>query len=193
MARNALIGTAAFGVTEAVAGYLWTVFEFPFAIVLPGIVGWYAVTRPDFGNRKALWAGMVGGLTFTALMIAAFFFAITDGSPVPLPASVGALIAAAGAGALAGWLLERGHGALAMAGFSAAGMLAAMVLMTLMQLVAPASIDVEGPSQYAYFALNNGLAGAAIGAVLGAGTAWLSTHPVVGKIADRDASPGSAV
>lgn len=176
MTKRTLIGAAAFGLTSALAGYIWVVFEFPFAIALPGVVGWYAVVRPGFGSRKALWAGLVGGVTFTIVLMLSFFFALTDGSPVALPAWAGGVLAAAAAGALTGLLLDRVHGALAMAGFSAAGMLAAVVIAALLRAVAPGSVDLEGAAQSAYFTLVIGLIGAALGAAIGAGAAWLEEH-----------------
>ena len=176
MKRNALVGLAVFGLLSALAGYIWTAFEFPFAIGVPAIVGWYAVTRSDFGHRTALWAGLVGGVTFTAVFIIAVFFALTDGSPLALPAWAAAVAAAAAAGALTGLLLDRGRGAIAMAGFSAVGMLVAIGIAALLRTVAPASVDVAGATQAIYFALTIGLVGAAMGAANGAGAAWVAEN-----------------
>jgi len=176
MLKNSLLGLAVFGLMSAAAGYVWTAFEFPFAILLPAAVGWYAVTRHDFGNRKALWAGLVGGISFTAAFLVAVFFALTDGSPIALTAWMSATLAAAVAGAATGWLLGGMRGSLAVAGFSAAGMLAATVAMGVMRAVAPDAVDVAGAAQNAYFALSIGLVGAFVGAAVGAGTSWLAAH-----------------
>jgi len=176
MLRNSLIGLAVFGLLSAVAGYIWTAFEFPFAIIVPAAVGWYAVVRPDFGNRKALWAALIGGVSFTVAFMFALFLALTDGSPIALTAWMSAVVAAALAGGATGWLLDSGRGSLTMAGFSALGMLAATVVMGFMRSVAPSSVDVAGPTQYAYFALAIGLVGALVGAAVGAGTSWVAVH-----------------
>lgn len=176
MLRNSLTGLAVFGVLAAAAGYVWTAFEFPFAIVVPAVVGWYVVVRPDFGHRKALWAALVGGISFTVAFMFALFLALTDGSPVALSAWASAVLAAAIAGAATGWLLDGGRGSITEAGFSALGMLAATVAMGFMRSVAPAAVDVAGPSQYAYFALSIGLVGALMGAAIGAGTSWVAMH-----------------
>jgi len=176
MLRNSLVGLAVFGVLSATAGYVWTAFEFPFAILVPAAVGWYAVVRSDFGDRKAVWAALVGGVSFTAAFLVAVFFALTDGSPIALTAWMSATLAAAVAGAATGWLLDGGRGAITVAGFSAAGMLVATVIAGVMRTVAPAGVDVAGPTQFAYFALVLGLVGGVVGAAVGAGTSWLATH-----------------
>lgn len=176
MLRNSLLGMAVFGLMAGAAGYIWTAFEFPFAILVPAAVGWYAVTRTDFDNRTALWAALVGGVTFTGAFLVAAFFALTDGSPIALTAWMSATLAAAVAGAATGWLLDGSHGSLALAIYSAAGMLAATVVAGAMRTFAPGAVDVAGPAQYAYFALTLGLVGAFLGAAIGAGTSWVAQH-----------------
>jgi len=176
MLKNSMIGLAVFGLLGALAGYVWTAFEFPFAIVVPATVGWFAVARADFGNRTASWAALVGGLSFTAAFLLAVFFALTDGSPIALTAWLSATLAAAVAGAATGWVLDRGHGSLAIAGFSAAGMLVATIVAGAMRAVAPEAVDVAGPTQAAYFALVIGLVGGFVGAAAGAGASWLGAH-----------------
>jgi len=121
MIRNSLIGMAVFGLLAGAAGYIWTAFEFPFAILIPAAAGWYAVVRTDFGNRTALWAALAGGVTFTGAFLVAAFFALTDGSPIALSAWMGAILAAAVAGAATGWLLDGVRGSLAVAAFSGGG------------------------------------------------------------------------
>ena len=174
MLRNSLIGLSVFGLLSAAAGFIWTAFEFPFAMLVPAAAGWYAVVRSDFGNRRALWAGLTGGVTFTAAFLVAAFFALTDGSPVALTAWMSATLAAGVAGAATGWLLDGARGSLAVAVFSAIGMLAATVVAGLMRTVAPVAVDVAGPVQFAYFALVLGLVGALVGAAVGAGTSWVA-------------------
>jgi len=176
MLKNSLIGLAVFGIFSAAAGYIWSAFEFPFAILIPAAVGWYAVVRPDFGNRTALWSALVGGVSFTVAFMVATFFALTDGSPLALTAWMSAALAAAVAGAATGWVLDRIHGSMAVAAFSAAGMLAATVVAGLMRTIAPASVDVAGATQTMYFALVLGLVGGIVGAAVGAGTSWLAAH-----------------
>lgn len=185
MLRNSMIGLVVFGLASAAAGYIWTAYEFPFAIVLPAAIGWYAVTKPDFGNRTALLAALVGGVSFTGAFLVAVFFALTDGSPIALTAWMSATLAAAVAGALTGWVMDRMRGAGTMAMYSAAGMLLATTVSTLMRAAAPASVDVEGATQYAYFALVIGVVGAIVGVAVGAGSSWLaerrgspSRHPL---------------
>lgn len=176
MLKNSLIGAAVFGLASAAAGYVWVAFEFPFAIVFPAAIGWYAVTVADFGHRKALWTALVGGIAFTGAFMVALFLALTDGSPFALTAWMSAVLAAAVAGAATGWLLDRSHGSLSMALFSAVGMLAATMVVGIMRSVAPAATDVAGPIQSAYFALAQGMVGVFVGAALGAGTSWLAAH-----------------
>lgn len=176
MTRNALLGMAVFGLASALAGYVWVAYEFPFAILLPAAIGWFAVVRPEYGTRTAFWAALVGGVAFTTVFILAMFLALTDGSPVSLPGWLGAVLAASVAGALVGTLLDRGRGAVAMAGFSAIGMLVAIAISMLTRSMAPVSVDIEGMAQSAYVALTLGLMGASVGAASGAGTAWLAKH-----------------
>lgn len=176
MLRATMIGALVFGVVAAVAGYLWTAFEFPFAILLPAFVGWYAVTRMHYDNRKALLTGAVGGVSFTALFLLGVFFALTDGSPLALSAWLAAALAAAAAGALTGSVLGGAKGAAALGVFSAAGMLTATLFAGLMRSVAPGAVDVEGITQYLYFALTIGLIGAFVGGFIGAGVSWLRSH-----------------
>lgn len=176
MLRNTLVGALVFGVTGAAAAYNWTAFEFPFAIVVPAFVGWYAVIRSDFGNRKALVGGLVGGIAFTAVFMLALFFALTDGSPIALTAWVSAVFAAAVAGALTGWILGGMRPALTVAGFSATGMLAAVVVAGLLRMVAPSSVDIEGTAQFAYFALTMGVVSTIVGAASGAAVSWVKSH-----------------
>jgi len=186
MIRNSLIGMAVFGLLAGAAGYIWTAFEFPFAILIPAAAGWYAVVRTDFGNRTALWAALAGGVTFTGAFLVAAFFALTDGSPIALSAWMGAILAAAVAGAATGWLLDGVRGSLAVAAFSAVGMLAATIVAGAMRTLAPAGVDVAGATQYAYFALTLGLVGAFMGAAAGAGTSWVARHR---HAHGKDASP----
>lgn len=173
MLRSSLLGALAFGLTAAVAGYLWTTFEFPFALLLSGTVGWLVVTWTAYGPRKSLLAGLLGGTTFTAAFLVGIFFAITDGSPFALPAWLAAAAAAALAGGLTGALLAGRRGAAVLALFSAAGMLVGEVLAWLVQVLSPASIDVPGPAQTLLFTLAIGLVGTALGAFIGAGLARL--------------------
>jgi hypothetical protein len=180
MTRNGLLGALAFGVQAAIAGYIWTAYEFPFAILLPAAIGWFVVSQPHYGSRKALWAALVGGVTFLAAFLVAVFFALTDGSPIALSAWLSAVLAAAAAGAATGWVLGRSRGALAIAGFSAVSMLVATAAVGLMRAVAPATVDVAGPTQFAYFALTIGLVGAIVGAGVGAGVAWLASRKPAG-------------
>jgi hypothetical protein len=176
MLRNSSIGLVTFGLLAAIAGYAWTAYEFPFAILLPAVVGFYAVVRSGFGNRTALWAALVGGVTFAAAFIVALFFALTDGSPFALTAWMSATLAAAAAGATTGWLLDRTHGSITLAAYSAAGMLVATLLAGLIRSLAPGSVDAEGPTQFAYVALMLGVVGGVLGVALGAGVAWLEVH-----------------
>ncbi len=175
MLRNTLIGAAVFGVTGTAAAYIWTAFEFPFVIAVPAFLGWYAVIRGDFGNRKALVGGLVGGLTFGVLMVA-LFLALTDGSPIALTGWMSAVLAATVAGALTGAVLGGTRPALSVAGFSAAGMLVAVVAAGLLRLVAPSAIDVEGIAQYTYFALSLGVVSTIVGAASGAAVSWVKAH-----------------
>jgi len=170
------MGMATFGLLAVAAGYVWTAFEFPFAIIVPAAVGWYVVVRSDFGNSTALWAALIGGVSFTVAFMFALFLALTDGSPVALTAWMSAVLAAAVAGATTGWLLDGSRGSLTVAGFSALGMLAATVVMGFLRSVAPVSVDVAGPTQYAYFALAIGMVGALVGAAVGAGASWVASH-----------------
>lgn len=174
MVRNTLIGAAVFGVLGAAAAWIWTTLEFPFAIVVPAMVGWFAVTRGAYGNRKALIAGLVGGLGFTAVFIVAMFFALTDGSPVQLTGWMAAVLAAAAAGALTGWVLGGGSGSLVVASFSAAGMLMAVVAAGLLKAAAPSAVNVAGTVQAAYFTLSMGVVATIVGAASGAAVARIS-------------------
>lgn len=176
MLKNAIVGLMVFGLLAAAAGYVWTAFEFPFAILIPAAAGWYAVVRPEFGNRTALWAALVGGVTFTVAFLVATFFALTDGSPVALTAWMSATLAAAIAGAATGWLLDRSRGSLTVAAFSAVGMLMATVVAGVIRAVAPSSVDVPGPVQYAYVAVVMGLVGAFTGAAAGAGASMVASR-----------------
>lgn len=173
MLRNTLIGAAVFGVLGAAAAYIWTAFEFPFAILVPAFVGWYAVTRSEFGPRKAWISGLVGGISFTAVFMVALFMALTDGSGIALTAWMSAVLAASVAGALTGWVLGGMRPALTVAGFSAVGMLIAVMVAGALRAVAPAAIDVEGVAQFTYFALTMGLVSTIVGAAAGASVWWV--------------------
>lgn len=173
MLRNTLLGAAAFGLSAAVAGYVWTAFEFPFAIIVPAILGWYVVARMHFGHRTAMWAALLGGATFTAAFMVALFFALTDGSPVaPAPWMI-ATLSAVMAGAVTGALLGGWRGSRVIAAFAGGGMLLATVAAGVLRAVAPDAVDVAGQTQYLYFAGVIGLIGAIVGAATGAGVAWL--------------------
>jgi len=176
MTRNVIVGALAFGLTGALSGYVWTSFEFPFAILLVAAVGWYVVVRPVYGPSAAWRAALVGGVTFTAAFLGAVFLALTDGSPVALSAWLAAALAAGVAGALTGLVLEKVRGALVVGVFSAGGMLVGTALAGALRAVAPASIDVAGPAQAAYFAAVIGAVAAITGAAIGAGVSWLRSH-----------------
>lgn len=177
MSRNVLIGTAVVGVTAALAGLVWTVYEFPFAIVLPAALGWYAVSLRAFGARKAAWAALVGGLAFTGVLLVGMFFAITDGSPVAITGWIAAVLAAVLAGALTGAVLDARRGPVLVAAYSGAGMLLATVAVALLRSVAPAGIDQPGLAQYAYFAFALGVVGVFMGAAIGAGVSAIAPGP----------------
>ena len=167
MMRNAAIGALFFGLFGALTGYVWTAFEFPFVILLPAFIGWFAVTLPGFGIRKSLWAALVGGVSFTAVFFVAIFFALTDGSPVALSAWMAATVAAAIAGALTGAVVAGKRGATVMAGFSAVGMLVATAVVGLVRAVAPNAIDTPGTAQFVYAALILGIVGTIVGTAAG--------------------------
>lgn len=173
MVRNASLGALVFGVLGAAAGYIWTAFEFPFAIILPAFAGWYAVVRPDFGNRKALYSALVGGVAFTGVLLVGMFLAITDGSPVPITGSLAAILAAVVAGALTGMVFGGTRAALPIAAFSAVGMSIAVLAAGILRGLTPEAANVPGFTQYAYFALAMGVIGGFVGAAVGAGVSWV--------------------
>lgn len=173
MTRNILVGAAATGVSAFAAGYAWVAFEFPFAILLPAVVGLLAVTLPLFAARRAVLASIIGGLAFLAAFMIALFLALTDGSPLAILPSLGSLLAAAVAGAIAGAILRGRAGALALGAFSAAGMLVGVAIVLFMRTVAPGSIDAPGAAQNLYFATTIGLLGVALGAFVGLGAWWV--------------------
>lgn len=79
-------------------------------------------------------------------------------------------------GRCTGWLLDGVRGSAVVAGSSAVGMFAAILLMALMRQLAPASVDTAGQAQNVYFALAQGGMGILVGAAVGAGVAWLAAH-----------------
>lgn len=174
MLRNTLVGAAAFGLSAAVAGYVWTAFEFPFAIIVPAILGWYVVARLHYPSRRALEAALLGGTTFTAAFLLAVFFALTDGSPVALAPWMAAMLAAIVAGAVTGAFLGGWRGSRVIAAFAGGGMLLATVMAGVLRTVAPDAVDVAGQTQYLYIAGVLGIIGAIVGAATGAGVAWLT-------------------
>lgn len=177
MARLAAIGALVLGITAAVAGYVWTAFEFPFTIIVPAFVGWYIVARvAGYANRTALLAGLVGGVAFTVVFLFGISLALNDDSPVPFTAWLAAAAAAAVAGALAGTILGRMRGAAVLAVFSGVGMLIASLLLGLMRENPPAGTEVPGPAQYLYFAAAIGIVGLILGGFIGAGVSWLRAH-----------------
>ena len=164
----------------------------PFAILLPGVLGWYAVTLRGFGNRKAIRAGLIGGLTFTALMMLAFFFALTDGSRFAVPTWAGAVLAAALAGAPTGWLLEKRHGAITAAGAAALGMALAILAAGLLRQSAPPGTGVPGSAQHLFFSQGIGIMGAIIGTCIGAGIGWLAKHPRSESVTETETEPSAS-
>lgn len=173
MARSALAGAAAFGLTGLFAAYIWTLFEFPLVLAVQWAIGWGVIALLH-QPRKAGLAAVVGGITYTIAFFTGMFLAITDGSPLPITGWLAVTLAAGIAGAATGALLDRYRGAVVMAGASAVGMLVGTVIAgTLMQGV-PDAADVAGPTQYLYFALVQGIVGAVTGAAIGAAAAWLS-------------------
>lgn len=174
MTRKTMLGAGVFGLLSAVAGYVWVAFEFPFAVLLPAAVGWYVVTRSEETPRTAFTAALVGGVSFTAVLLVGMFLAITDGSPLPINGAIAALAAAAAAGALTGWVLDRGHGALVMAVSSTAGMAVAVAVSAVLRQLAPASTETPGLAQSGWAAMSLGLVGAFVGAAVGFGVAWIS-------------------
>lgn len=169
MLRTTFIGAAVFGASAAVAGYLWTAFEFPFVIVVPAALGWYAVVRYGFSASRAPMAALTGGVTFTVALLVAMFFALTDGSPLPLGPAAAAILAAAFAGVISGWVLDGRRGSLVMAAASALGMAAASALLGAVRALTPAVAQSPGPAQYGYAAVAMGLVGLVVGAAIGAG------------------------
>lgn len=179
MTRNALLGALAFGLTAAAAGYVWVAFEFPFAIVVPAIVGWAAVTLRYRDLRSTLIAATVGGIAFTALFIGGLFLAIADGSPVQVAGWLVAVIAAAAAGGVVGAVLGGMQGARVLAIHSGIGMAAAVIVAGVLREIGPAAADMPGAAQSAYAAVSLGLIAALVGAAAGAGVARMHDAPDV--------------
>lgn len=190
MLRSASLGALVFGLTAALAGFVWTAFEFPFAIVVPAFAGWYAVVRPRFGTRKAVFAGLAGGFTFTILFLFGMFLAISDGSPIAITGWLAAVLAAVVAGALTGEVVGGAKAALPIAAFSALGMILATMAAAVLRDVAPAATQIEGVAQYAYFALAQGVIGVLVGAAVGAGVHWVGEHAPVAESTDAGLTPG---
>lgn len=168
MTRIMLLGGAVFGLSAALAGYIWTTFEFPWVIVIPAVLGWYVVIRDRFDSSMALKVGSVGGVLFTIVFMTAMFLAITDGSPVALPAWFGPIAAGAVAGAVVGAMLGRARGAGIGALYSAVGMGAAIAIMALVRDLAPAATQQPGAAQALWVAGMLLLVGALTGAAAGA-------------------------
>lgn len=183
MARTALIGALVFGVSSAIAGFLWVGLEFPWAVLVPAALGWFAVVKPHYGQRKALVAAAVGGVLFTIVFITAMFVVIADGSQVYLPAWVGPTLAAAVAGAAVGVLLERIRGMLVTAGYSAVAMAAATAALAFARNMQPATVQQPGVTQTAWAAGMLLIVGLVVGAGVGA---------AVARISSRDAAPSTA-
>lgn len=101
-----------------------------------------------------------------------------------------AVLAAAVAGAITGWVLGGLKPAAVVAAFSAGGMLVAVVAAGLMRQVAPAAIDVAGPAQYGYFALVMGLVAAIVGAAAGAAVSRVKASVVPEPNEGSHATPG---
>lgn len=185
MFRNAVIGAIVFGLTAALAGYLWLALEFPWVIVIPAALGWYAVVREPYGQRKALISAAVGGVLFTVVLIMAMYLAISDDVSIALPAWIGPVAAGALAGAIVGAVIGRARGASTVALFAGASMAVAVALAEVARNVQPASVQQEGAAQSLWVAgvlLVVGLVlgaacGAAVVQVRGTGTADTSAEP----------------
>lgn len=170
MARIVAITAAVTGLASALAGFVWVGLEFPFAILLPAVLGLLAATLLEgYDPRRAWLASVLGGIGFTVAFLVAVFLALTDGSPLALPAWAGALLAAAVAGAVTGGILEGRRGIVNMSALSAAGMVAGIVIVGLMRYLAPGSVDTAGPAQTLYFTVAIGLVGTVMGAAMGLG------------------------
>lgn len=180
MIRNAVRGALVFGVTAGLAGFVWTSYEFPFAVLLPAAIGWYAIVRHEFTRRRAVAAAVVGGLTFTALLIAGMFFAITDGSPVAISGWLVAVLAAGVAGGLTGLVVGGVRAAAPISVFSISGMSVALLIAAAMRELQPAAAQVPGPVQTLTFTTGIGLMGLVVGAAAGMGVAWARRHAVEG-------------
>jgi len=178
MALSALVGVAAFGLTGLVTAYIWTLFEFPLVLAIQWTLGWGIVALPLFGPKKAGLAAIVGGVSYTAAFFVGMFLAITDGSPLPITGWLAVTIAAGIAGAATGAVLDGYRGALVLAGASAAGMLLGTIIAGTFMQGAPEAVNVEGSTQYLYFALAQGIVGATTGAAIGAAAAWLKNAAV---------------
>lgn len=171
MLRTVSIGATATGLAAAVAGYVWVAFEFPFAIVLPAVVGVFVVAAPLYSRGRSVVAALVGGAAFTAAFLMALFMAVTDGSPFALPAWLGAVAAAGIAGAVTGSLLEGFRRSVPLVISSALGMVFAVALAALIRAIAPGAVDTAGAAQNLYVTAVLGLIGVIMGASLGTGVA----------------------
>lgn len=188
MIRNALLGAVVFGVLAGLAGYVWVAYEFPFAMVVPAIIGWYVVARTRYDRSRAYGAAILGGATFTAVFLFGVFLALTDGSPLTLLPWMAAVLAAILAGAVTGGVLDGWRGSRVMAIFAGAGMLLATMVTGVLRAVAPASVDVAGLAQSLYFAMAQGVLGAIVGAAVGAGVSWLCEQETGAQITCHPAS-----
>lgn len=186
MARSALVGAAAFGITGLFAAYVWTLFEFPLVLAIQWMLGWGIVALINH-PRKAGLAAVVGGLTYTGAFFVGMFLAITDGSPLPITGWLAVTLAAAIAGAATGAVLDGYRGATVMAGASASGMLVGTIIAGFFMQLAPDAVNVEGTTQYLYVALTQGVVGAFAGAAIGAAAAWLKSAATVEAEAETEA------
>jgi len=171
--KRAGIGFGVFGGLGLVAGYLWTAFEFPFVIMVPAAVGWYVLATPVWGSRKGVWAAILGGFTFTTAFLTAMFFALSDAVGLPFGAGTAAVLAALIAGAATGRVLADWRAAGVLGGFSAGGMVVAVVVSGLLRAVAPGVVDTPGVAQAAYFSVQIGIVSGVVGAAIGLGVGRL--------------------
>lgn len=180
MLRNALRGALAFGLSAGLAGYIWTAFEFPFAVLLPAAIGWYVIVRHDFGAGKAWAAAGAGGVTFTGVLIVGMFLAISDGSPVAITGWLASVLAAVVAGAITGFVIAGWRASGPLAAFAAVGMGVAVMVGVVLRELQPVAAQSPGMVQALTFAIAMGLIGAVVGASVGAGVTWVRRFVVDG-------------
>lgn len=174
--RFVISGALTFCLAGVLSGAIWATSTFPFAVGLEWAIGMGVLAWMARGAGVGARAALVGALAYTVAFGAFSFFAITNGSALPVRFLLAIGVSAGLAGALVGSVVGRMRGAVIVGVAAAVGYIVGSELLVLLQYVTPEAALEPGGMQIVFFSAGIGLRALVAGGFIGAAFAGMAPH-----------------